>query len=212
MTIKEVIKRSKNAIMPNIKNINTKYKNEDFSYTIRDMMNGMIKVRSYHGKKRGWSWSVFFIKHCIECSEPVFTVSSKVKGEHTALKGDSICDNLKCRESDTDWYLCTSPKDWAYGYIIALKRTIQKNGNLFRRKVFQHRWIIEKYLNRKLTKDEHVHHIDMSRINNKLSNLWVCNRKQHMIAHHSFNECCEKLMIKGDIKFNIEIGKYYLVN
>ena len=62
----------------------------------------------------------------------------------------------------------------------------------------------------------HVHHIDMCKTNNDISNLWLCTPTQHMSAHHSFNECCEELMGNfhkySEIKFDIEAGKYYLVS
>ena len=213
MTIQEIINKSKNAIMPNIKMNNKKYLNEDFSYTIRDMMNGTIKIRYYGGKVRGWMWFPFLLKHCIKCSKPLFMA-------YHSKPTDSICDELKCRESDTDWYLDNCPTSHYYGYIVKIlyeeKRSGKYKGNLHRTKICQHRWVMEQVVGKEALIGMHVHHIDMKKLNNNISNLWLCTPTQHMSAHHSFNDCCEELMGNFhkycDIKFNIETGRYYLIN
>ena len=81
-------------------------------------------------------------------------------------------------------------------------------------KIFQHRWVMEQIVGKKAMIGMQVHHIDMKKTHNDISNLWLCTPQQHMSAHHSFNTCCEELMGNfhkyTDIKFNLEIGKYYL--
>ena len=113
---------------------------------------------------------------------------------------------------DDGWYLETC-KGGTNGYIM--KRIRPAKGE-HRIKIFQHRWIMEQYLDRKLHKHEQVHHIDMKKTNNDISNLWLCSPSDHMSAHHSFNECCEELMGNfhkySDIRFNVETGKYYLID
>lgn len=37
-----------------------------------------------------------------------------------------------------------------------------------------HRYLIEKYIGRKLKKNEIIHHIDGNKLNNKLKNLYIC--------------------------------------
>ena len=46
-------------------------------------------------------------------------------------------------------------------------------------RVMEHRLVMEKHLNRYLTKDEIVHHIDNNPQNNNLSNLKLMTKKQH---------------------------------
>ena len=43
----------------------------------------------------------------------------------------------------------------------------------------EHRVIMEKYLGRKLTKDEVVHHINRKRYDNRIENLQVMNKIEH---------------------------------
>lgn len=47
----------------------------------------------------------------------------------------------------------------------------------------EYRYIIEKEIGRKLTKDEVVHHIDFNHFNNERSNLIVMNRNEHTRLH-----------------------------
>ena len=50
--------------------------------------------------------------------------------------------------------------------------------------VYQHRLVMEKYLGRKLIREELVHHIDGDKKNNHISNLQLCaNEKEHRVLH-----------------------------
>ena len=56
---------------------------------------------------------------------------------------------------------------------------------------YEHRFLIEKYLGRRLKSEEIVHHIDGNKLNNELSNLYIFPNKQ---AHFAF-----ELLIKLSI-------------
>lgn len=49
--------------------------------------------------------------------------------------------------------------------------------------VLQHRRIMEKKLGRKLKKTEAVHHLDGDASNNRVSNLRVMNKTEHLLLH-----------------------------
>ena len=52
------------------------------------------------------------------------------------------------------------------------------------RVMFEHRYVMEKHLGRKLTKKEVVHHIDENRSNNKIQNLHLYkSHSQHVTEH-----------------------------
>lgn len=62
------------------------------------------------------------------------------------------------------------------GYII-----IQRVSEIF----FEHRIIMQLYLNRILSDEEIVHHIDRNKSNNKIRNLRVMDKREHLSMHHA---------------------------
>jgi len=47
----------------------------------------------------------------------------------------------------------------------------------------EHRLVMEQHLNRKLSEDEIVHHINEIKTDNRLCNLQVMNRYDHTLLH-----------------------------
>jgi len=97
----------------------------------------------------------------------------------------------------------------------------KKNGYMYKRLwddihqgewVMQHRWIMAQHVGWEALINMTVHHIDMIKTNNDISNLWLCTDSQHKIAHNSFNVLCAEGMKKAvQFRFNVETGKYYLI-
>jgi len=50
-------------------------------------------------------------------------------------------------------------------------------------RAFEHRIIMEEYLCRKLSRSEDIHHINGDKKDNRLANLFLCNRKEHFALH-----------------------------
>lgn len=62
-----------------------------------------------------------------------------------------------------------------------------------------HRHIMEEFLNRKLEKDEVVHHVDGNKLNNDIENLeLMLSREHHRL--HSPSEKMKKLSRLGNMK------------
>lgn len=55
----------------------------------------------------------------------------------------------------------------------------------FKRKTYlEHRYIMEKFLGRKLKREEQIHHINYKRADNRIENLMLCaNQKEHFQYH-----------------------------
>ena len=82
-------------------------------------------------------------------------------------------------------------------------------GHLHGKRVYEHRYLMEKKLGRPLKTDEIVHHIDGDRKNNNITNLYLCeNRAKHRIAHSSFEKLLTELVQKGYIEFDCTTGVY----
>lgn len=54
-----------------------------------------------------------------------------------------------------------------------------KTSNGQSKQIREHRWIMEQYLGRKLSSNEHVHHIDGNPLNNSIDNLVILTNSEH---------------------------------
>ena len=67
----------------------------------------------------------------------------------------------------------------------------------------EHRLMAEIELGRALSKKEKVHHIDGDKLNNRLSNLYVCaTDSEHQSIHQQLEELSMSLVACGAIVFN----------
>lgn len=62
----------------------------------------------------------------------------------------------------------------------------EKNGYLRISHERQHRYVMEQHLGRKLSKEEHVHHIDFDKDNNSLDNLFLFPTNQIHLSYHGY--------------------------
>lgn len=88
------------------------------------------------------------------------------------------------------------------GYICVNKRGWKKEIRL-------HKYLMEKYLKRKLSPKEHVHHIDGNKLNNKLNNLVVLSCSKHRKVECQLKDLALKFYKEGIIKWNRKEKKYY---
>jgi hypothetical protein len=79
--------------------------------------------------------------------------------------------------------------------------------------VFEHRLIVETWLKRYLTPDEHVHHINGIKDDNRLENLEVMTNSEHLkfewknIDNNNFINAKKTWFKKGQIPWNKKHGK-----
>lgn len=71
-----------------------------------------------------------------------------------------------------------------------------------------YREILESVMGRPLTKEEHVHHVNLDHYDDALDNLWVCKASNHKHAHASYRRLQKALISHGVVIFNRETGEY----
>ena len=59
-------------------------------------------------------------------------------------------------------------------------KVLHMNGD----KIYEHRYVMEQYIGRKLTSEEIVHHLDEDKLNNNIENLEITTRELQCKAHH----------------------------
>jgi hypothetical protein len=73
----------------------------------------------------------------------------------------------------------------------------------------KHHLVVEEAIKRRLTETEVVHHIDGNKLNNNLSNLYLCkDMSDHRSVHRSLELVAFELVRQGVIQFHQ--GNYYL--
>jgi hypothetical protein len=72
----------------------------------------------------------------------------------------------------------------------------------------EHVLVAERQIGRRLLPDEHVHHINGVKTDNRPENLYVCTRAQHSRAHGSFAALLPSLVEDGSVVFDRTIGRY----
>lgn len=84
-------------------------------------------------------------------------------------------------EGEASSVLVTKVDQWStFGDYIARKVWMSDGRSITE---YQHRFVMEKKLKRKLLRSEHVHHKDKNTYNNRLSNLKIISASEHAREH-----------------------------
>lgn len=81
-------------------------------------------------------------------------------------------------------------------------------------KILEHRFVMQKFIGRKLKESEIVHHVDGNKLNNSIENLQVMDRASHAKEHHTktfrnetHKQCTHCHKIKPRFLFSIHNDK-----
>lgn len=129
------------------------------------------------GNKKVLEWAIYYEALCKGCSVPCVKVQ----------KWRSYCTTL-CANRHIQSY---GPKHGKWkggrikikdGYILILKRG-HPNATFMSNYVFEHRYVMSKHLGRPLLSSEIVHHKNGIKDDNRLQNLVLTNRADHIREH-----------------------------
>lgn len=153
----------------------------------------------------GWRNDYYAVKNkdvhiCRKCSSSYN--GSLLLGKTSSFKG-------KKRKADNE-YIVGSTYINSSGYIeeyVGRHAYPDRKGGYY----LQHRKVVEEDLDRRLTENEKVHHIDGNKQNNELSNLFVCeSMSAHKYIHKSLENAAFELVKLGIIAFDREKEIYII--
>jgi len=136
-------------------------------------------------------------------------------GEERKARLDSLKANRKRRGKDIDFcWICGNknrilPKgDKHQSFKHGLQngyRRITVNG----KRCYEHKFIVENHIGRKVLRSEEIHHIDCDKLNNLLPNLYLCSKKYHAKIHKQIEELGFSFF-NTHIWFSEKLKKYVL--
>jgi hypothetical protein len=89
---------------------------------------------------------------------------------------------------------------WGYRLVYAPERT---KGHPYS---YEHVLVAEETIGRRLKKNEHVHHLNGQKLDNRPENLLVCTQSEHRSLHRQLERLAIELVQRGDIVYRD--GKY----
>lgn len=117
---------------------------------------------------------------CAECGT-AFSVSPSVKRKYCSVACYSRVSSRRTREQAAGWRSGTSMHGSGYKLILVGKDHPMSTQNGY---VLEHRLVMAEHIGRMLTADEHVHHINHDRTDNRIENLELLSRGAHSTLHN----------------------------
>jgi len=110
-------------------------------------------------------------KRIKDINAPHWRTGTKLEPKHRENAIKSISKNWKSGKENSNWKGGTT-LDRGYRLVRIDGKRIREN-----------RYIMEQHLGRKLTRKEHVHHINGDKLDNKVENLMVMSNSEHQKLH-----------------------------
>ena len=110
--------------------------------------------------------------NCFNCRKPIWKTQNRIKAH------EIFCCSQKCL---VKFHRGTNHSNYKpNGYNAKGYNVMTIDG----KQVFQHRYVMEKHLNRKLLRAEIVHDINHVKSDNRISNLMIMSPHEHLIHHN----------------------------
>lgn len=85
------------------------------------------------------------------------------------------------------------------GYVFVTARD-HPNRNKYSNRVAEHRLVMEKHLGRYLKTEEHIHHLNGIRNDNRIENLVITNIREHHHKYHRVHTHCKMCGKEGQMR------------
>ena len=139
-------------------------------------------------------------RFCEICGNPFIPSYYQLRHGH-GMFCSNACKNVgKSGKRSANWKDSTK----ARGYVCVHEHSTAPMRRL-------HRLVMEKHIGRKLTSSDVVHHINLIKDDNSISNLLLCNRSEHRKIHFSLESLVAQLMSRGMLFFDHKTSSYRLL-
>ena len=122
------------------------------------------------------------IKICLSCEKEFKVYPSQIK------YGQGKFCSKKCARSGKFASLWKGGKRLNHNGYMTIR--MSDHPNAVNGYIFEHRLIMEEFLGRYLTKEEIVHHINHSKLDNRIENLMILGKGEHNTQHTKEGRKC----------------------
>lgn len=98
-------------------------------------------------------------------------------------------------EAHPNWKGGISIDKWGYRLVYAPQRVKAHPYT------YEHILVAEEKIGRRLYKNEHVHHLNGKKLDNRPENLLVCTASEHRTLHRQLEELAMELLVQGKIVY-----------
>lgn len=157
---------------------------------------GLWRSKHWHGSSSpAWKENRVVV-NCLVCQKPIRVSPSEIENTKTCSKK---CD-AKWRKESGMYNGSNNP-----AYKGGVATYLHSCGNSYRmlrgnrKKVYEHRYVMEQVLGRKLEPWEEVHHINGDTLDNRPENLFVFDKKHHARKHSQLFLHAQKLERENEL-------------
>ena len=143
-----------------------------------------IAIRRNSNELRKIIFDLNHIKYLYSNNKSTRQIGKIYNCQHQTVVKFLIKNNILVRDAHDKIYYKERIKQYSkhkeldnLGYVV-----ISVNGIIMR----EHRYVMEQHLDRKLSTEETVHHIDFDKTNNDISNLYLFNNDTLHLIYHSY--------------------------
>lgn len=113
---------------------------------------------------------------CPECMKEFHVAPSTMKLRKNGMK---FCSQ-RCKKL----HMSKNKTPWGFKFENADKTSNpRKRIQINKKRVYEHRWLMEQHIGRDLLKNEHVHHINGDPKDNRIENLQIVSPNEHAKIH-----------------------------
>jgi hypothetical protein len=165
------------------------------------------KITKHNPKGQRFYWKYC---NCSQCGTQTILPVCQISRANGIVTCGKEC-SIKTRSGENHWLWKEKTQKVRSNGKTAIRIWMPDHPNARKNRIYEHRYVMEKKIDRLLLDEEVVHHIDCDSHNNDPSNLSLCSSgKEHLLAHGSLNNCVKELLKRKHLLFDDVTKTYFL--